>query len=227
MNYSEIIATLQNLIGIKPKQREIADILGIRVNVIGQRASRQSNFSAQDIKKIGDFFGVDLLHNKTFDRESHIDYLVNDYSQKNNKFNAGQDDIIADYFFNTFGSCGNGAFVLSDDKEKIRVPKVIIEYFSPYKQYSVINAVGDSMLPYINDKDKLIVEHWNGEQIKDNRIYVFRFGDNIFVKRLILNIKQIIIKSDNPEYKVMILDSSDLEQFEIIGQIVGLMRNTR
>lgn len=222
MKFKELKNKIECLTKLKITNKVIGDILELNPSQI---TARKGDVRISEIKKIEEYFGITIL---PFDKENYIDSLVNDYtSKKISEFKAGQDEIIADYFYNAFGSCGNGAFVLSEDKEKIRVPKVIIEYFSPCKKYSVINAVGDSMLPYINDNDKLIVEHWNGEQIKDNRIYVFRYGENIFVKRLVLNIKQIIIKSDNPEYKSMILENSDLDQFEIIGQIVGLMRNTR
>ena len=64
----------------------------------------------------------------------------------------------------------------------------------------------------------------NGEQISDNRIYVFRFGDNIFVKRLVLNIDQIVIKSDNKEYSTRNIEKDKLDDFQIIGRIVGIWR---
>ena len=88
----------------------------------------------------------------------------------------------------------------------------------------MINAVGDSMYPYIHDKDKLIIEHYCGEQIYDNSIYIFRYGDNLFVKRLVNNIKEIIIVSDNKLYSPIILKQNELEEFQIIGKVVGLIR---
>ena len=80
------------------------------------------------------------------------------------------------------------------------------------------------MTPYIYDRDKLVIEHWNGEQIRDNRVYIFRFGDNIFIKRLVLNIDQIIVKSDNKEYPVRHIEKQDAADFQIIGRIVGIWR---
>ena len=75
MQYQDIIQALQNLTGKKPKQREIADILGVRVNVIGQRASRGSEFSVDDIKKIGCYYNTDLFHK--YQKETpEIDIIV-------------------------------------------------------------------------------------------------------------------------------------------------------
>ena len=50
------------------------------------------------------------------------------------------------------------------------------------------------MVPIIDNGDKLIVEHWNGNQIQDNKIYVFCFNNEFFVKRLCKNLDEIIIK---------------------------------
>lgn len=80
------------------------------------------------------------------------------------------------------------------------------------------------MSPYILDKDRLIVEHYNGEQISDNKIYVFRYGENLFVKRLVLNIDQIVVKSDNKEYQSRNIEKQDMSEFQIIGKIVGIFR---
>ena len=87
-----------------------------------------------------------------------------------------------------------------------------------------INATGDSMTPYILDRDRLIVEHYDGSQIRDNKIYIFRYYDNIFVKRLVLNLDQIIVISDNEKYQQRTIERSEVDNFQIIGRIVGIFR---
>lgn len=137
-------------------------------------------------------------------------------------------EITLDYYPDIFGSCGTGEFVLSPEKQQIQVPdNVFFKKFSKTKKYSVINAYGDSMQPFIYSGDKLIVEHWNGEQIIDNQVYVFCYENEIFVKRLTKNINQLVIKSDNTFYDTIKLIGSDLNKIIIIGQIVGLMRDLR
>ena len=216
MRYDEILDSLQNLIKVRPKQREIAEILGLRTTVIGQRASRHSKFSVEDIKKIGDFYKVDLFQNKI------IPANMEEYQTE--VINISEDDIAADYYPETMGSCGNGVFTLSEHKEKILVPKKIIDGYSKSKTYSVINAYGDSMSPFIQDKDLLVVEPYTSEQIRDNRIYVFCYEDKIFVKRLVLNINQLFIKSDNPMYNPVTVDLKDNPNIHIIGRVSGIMR---
>ena len=80
------------------------------------------------------------------------------------------------------------------------------------------------MSPTINNGDKLIVEHWNGEQIQDNKIYVFCFNSEFFVKRLSKNLDEIIIKSDNPDYRVRTINGSTISELKVIGKIVGAIK---
>lgn len=159
--------------------------------------------------------------------EDKLEYLKNKYGsmlQSNI-----EESVFVDYYPDVFGSCGSGAFVLSERKEVLQVPKKLFTSFSPVKKYSVINAVGESMLPNIHDKDRLIVEHWEGGQIKDNRVYVFCYKDEIFVKRLIKNVDEIIIKSDNPDplYRARYIEKDDMNNVLIVGEIIGLMRDMR
>lgn len=207
MRHNEIISTLQNLTKVKPRQKDLALATGLSINTIGNRAVRNSDYNTDELKLIGKYFNVDLFKSLTSER------------------NLSENEIILDYYPEVFGSCGNGTFVLSECKEPIAVPRKCFTSFVGGKQYSVINAYGDSMMPYIHDKDKLIVEHWSGEQIRDNRVYVFRFGDNIFVKRLVQNINQIVVKSDNTIYDTMKIEAKDAGDLQIIGRIVGLMRD--
>lgn len=206
--YSLILDTLQNLMGFRPGHIDIAEILirsGVATqtdkkklaNALSNRLSNDGFLNDDEINAISIFYAVDLSI-------------------------TSADCIELDYYPDVFGSCGTGVFVPSEQKDKISLSKDSITDYSEYAQYSVINAIGDSMTPFIEDKDKLIVKHWNGEQIKDNSVYVFRYFDEIFVKRLSKNIDQIVIKSDNPTYDTRKITAS--KDFQIIGQIVGLLR---
>lgn len=209
MKYSQLLDSLQNLINIRPKQKDLATILDVSISVIGNRAVRDSNFSLEEIIKIEKAYSiVGLLTG------SVINAPVSDNC------------VDIDYFSDVWASCGTGAVVFEESKETISVPKTMIQNFSDSKKYSVINSRGDSMTPFIQDRDKLIVEHWQGGQIIDNCVYVFRYANELFVKRLVKNVTQIVIKSDNPLYRPIEIEGKDTD-FEVIGQIVGLMRDMR
>ncbi len=229
MKHSEILKTITKQTGSEPTQKEIADTLGLTRNAISSRAFRDKEYSVDELEKISKAFGVDLLQiswvkSKLSESDNSLEQIKNEILNKRLDYLEQKDSLEIDYYPEVFGSCGTGVFVPSETKERMEVPKRIIKNFSTIKKYSVINAYGDSMQPFIQDKDLLVVEHYNGEQIKDNRVYVFRFGDKIFVKRLVLNINQLIIKSDNREYEPIKIELDNNCDVQIIGQIVGLMR---
>lgn len=204
MKTSEALA---EIIGFKKRnisQHEIGNALGVTKQYIGQIINKE--LTIEQIKQLENYFNIDFTK-------------VN---------NLKENEFTLDYYPDIFGSCGTGEFVLSPEKQQIQVPEnVFFKKFSKVKKYSVINAQGDSMQPFIYSGDKLIVEHWNGEQIIDNQVYVFCYDNEIFVKRLTKNINQLVIKSDNTFYDVIKLTGDDLSKIIIVGQIVGLMRDLR
>ena len=218
MRHSELLCTLQNLTNRKITQREIADFLGCPTNTISNRAARNSDYSLEEVLFICEKLNLSL--NKV--------WKGNEINISNEIISNSDSDFQANYFPEVFGSCGGGAFVLSETKELINIPKVAVKAYNSIKSYSVINAYGDSMLPYIQDKDLLVVEHYdNGEQIRDNRIYVFCYNEQIFVKRLVKNVNELVIISDNPDkeiYKTIRLVKEEMNDIILIGEIVGLIR---
>ena len=213
MKHNELLERLQNLIPpdafgkpVKISQQMIADCLEIRQSAIGNRAVKNGDYSIEELVKIESVLGLP------------IGCLSGIQSNDN--------CVDLDYFSDVWASCGTGAVVFEETSEKLSVPTSLIQNYSKTNRYSVINSRGDSMTPFIQDRDKLIVEHWNGGQIIDNCIYVFRYANELFVKRLVKNITQIVIKSDNPLYEPIRITDKD-QDFEIIGQIVGLMRDLR
>lgn len=219
MKFSKAFKVLQNLSNAPVRPVDIATALGVSRSNINYKRDKDVELTDSDIKKLEDFFNISF----SIPKQYKTAYEILEKTEKS----MPEDCILLDYYPDVFGSCGGGSFVFSEQKEIIQVPRRCFQTFSNFKKYSVINAIGDSMTPYIIDHDKLIVEHWNGEQIRDNRIYIFRFGDNIFIKRLVLNIDQIIVKSDNKEYPVRHIEKEDMKEFEIIGRIVGIWREEK
>lgn len=206
MLYNDVLHTLQNLTKTKVSQESIANALGLKQTTISGRASRNSDFSLDELIML----------------ERALALPIGSVSGIQSNDNC----IDLDYFSDVWASCGTGAVVFEEASEKLSVPTSLIQNYSKSNKYSVINARGDSMQPFLQDRDKLIVEHWNGGQIIDNCIYVFRYANELFVKRLVKNITQIVIKSDNPLYEPIKITDKD-QDFEVIGQIVGLMRDLR
>lgn len=209
--HSELLDTLQNLTGKRPTQQLIANAIGCDLSKINKRASRNSKYSVEDLIKIGNYFNVELIDNNTTAK------VISSYSNE---------DIIAIDFYSDFSLCiKDGKFVFPKDKIIFNIPKNNISSYSENKYYFIILANGNSMEPDIKDGDKLIIEQTNTNLIKDDRIYVFYYNNNIFVKRLYDNIDEIIVKSDNSNFASKFIKKEKMQDFHIIGSVIGLIRN--
>lgn len=203
MKLEELLTILSKKTDSYVNQSLLAESLGITRQTVSNRIKNESQVTVSELKKIEDYFGVDLF-NSNEDNNSDI--------------------IKIDYYTDVFASCGNGNIIFSEEKIKLPISTLLIEGFSRQKKYSIINASGNSMSPTIDNGDKLIVEHWFGNQIQDNKVYVFCFNNEFFVKRLSKNLDEIIIKSDNPEYRIRTINGSTVENLSLVGKIVGVIK---
>lgn len=200
MKLDELLSILSKRVGIAVNQSMLADALGITRQTISNRIKNESEVTVSELKKVEEFFNV-------------------------NMFGEVPDDITyIDYYTDVFASCGEGSIVFSSEKTKLPISTSMISGYSKNKLYSMINATGNSMAPTIDNGDKLIVEHWSGNQIQDNKIYVFCYNGEFFVKRLSKNLDEIIIKSDNPEYRVRTIGGKSVMDLILIGKIVATIK---
>ncbi len=202
MKVKDLTGLITQKTGYPVNQSMIADILGVTRQTISNRIKTDSELTVAELIKIEDKFKIDLLGNN------------------------GSDSIQMFYYQDVFASCGDGNIIFSEDKIPISISKLFISNFSSNKQYSLINASGNSMSPFINTGDKLIIEHKSGnEQINDDRIYVFCYKNEFFVKRLSKNIDELIVKSDNSDYRTRVIRDEDLNDVNVIGEVVGIIRS--
>ena len=200
MKLDELLSILSKRVGIAVNQSMLADALGITRQTISNRVKNESEVTVSELKKVEEFFNISM-------------------------FGEMPDDITyIDYYTDVFASCGDGSIVFSSEKTKLPISTSMINGYSKNKLYSMINATGNSMAPTIDNGDKLIVEHWSGNQIQDNKIYVFCYNGEFFVKRLSKNLDEIIIKSDNPEYRVRTIGGKSIMDLILIGKIVATIK---
>lgn len=203
MKLDELLKLITENHNIAINQTILAESLGITRQTVSNRLKTGSEVTVSELRKIEEYFGLSLFFNR-----------------KNN------DDIITvDYYKDVFASCGNGSIVFSEEKAQLSLSESLIQGFSRQKKYSIINASGNSMSPTIEQGDKLIVEHWVDNQIQDNKIYVFCFNNEFFVKRLSKNLDEVIIKSDNADYRTRTISGNTINDLVLVGKIVGIIKS--
>ena len=86
----------------------------------------------------------------------------------------------------------------------------------------VVFAKGESMEPTIHNNNTILVDT-SDKDLKDSSIYVLRFGDELYAKRLQKRFDgSIELISDNKEYKDQIVRPDELDQLAIIGKVVWI-----
>ncbi len=204
MKLNELIIIISNQLGEQINQSMLAESLGITRQTVSNRIKNDSEVTVSELNKAEEYFKIKLFSQNKNSLDESVTYI--------------------DYYTDVFASCGNGSIVFSSEKKKLPIATTMIQGYSKHKLYSMINATGNSMAPTIDNGDKLIVEHWNGEQIQDNKVYVFCYNNEFFVKRLSKNIDEIIIKSDNPEYRARTISSKSFNDLILIGKIVSVIK---
>jgi phage repressor protein C with HTH and peptisase S24 domain len=208
MQYHELTERLQKLTNTKISQQAIGNILGLAQTAISSRIKSGKIFNVGELIEIERAMGLPV------GCLSGVEY--------------NDSNIELEYYPDVFGSCGTGCMVFNEASEKISVTKDIITNYSASNQYSIIVARGRSNEPTIMNEDKLVVEHVKDNAIIDNQLYVFSYEGQIYVKRLIKNIDELVIISDNPDkevYRTQYVTKNNINNVNIIGKIVGLIRD--
>lgn len=121
-------------------------------------------------------------------------------------------------------STGHGA--LNDDnpvKRHLAFRRKWLQYRKlNEKDLAVVFAGGDSMEPTIHNNNTILVDV-SDVQLKDSSIYVLRFGDELYAKRLQQCFDgSVLLISDNKEYSDQVIKPDELEQLNIIGKVVWI-----
>lgn len=202
MKINEIFEILHKKTGNVVTQSILAKSLGVTRQSISNRIKNYSELTVSELEKIEKFFDIKIMQACVDDKMINVDFYPE-----------------------VFASCGMGTVTFSEEKFIVQLPKTLFLTYSESKKYSMICAKGDSMSPSIDSGDRLIVQHWDNSQIVDNKVYVFCYKSEFFVKRLSKNVDEIIIKSDNPNYNIRVIKGEDMNDLHIIGQVVGIVRN--
>ena len=188
MKIDELIKLISYKSGNFVSQSMLAESLGITRQTVSNRIKNQSEVTVSELQKAENYFCVKLFDSA--DSEQGVIYV--------------------DYYSDVFASCGGGSIVFSSSKTKLPLSASMIRGYSKSKLYSMINATVNSMSPTIEVGDKLIVEHWNCEQIQDDKIYVFCYNERLYCKYLSYNVNQIIVRSANKDYPTRFIEKENM-----------------
>ncbi|HDL1190981.1 TPA: helix-turn-helix domain-containing protein [Mannheimia haemolytica] len=131
-----------------------------------------------------------------------------------------------------YASAGNGSFVTGDLTAYTHAVEFENAYFAQVfqranaKGLSIINVNGDSMEPTIGNGDLLFVDTTKSAYQGDG-VYVFSYGENLYVKRLQFAGDELLVISDNPLYKEWRITSENEHKFQIHGKVEFMQGHIR
>lgn len=83
-----------------------------------------------------------------------------------------------------------------------------------------MKAAGDSMSPWVNDGDAVVID-LSDKEIRDGKPYAIRYSDELRIKNVHKRFDGgLILRSINPLYAEEAIPPADLEHIEIIGRVV-------
>jgi transcriptional regulator with XRE-family HTH domain len=141
----------------------------------------------------------------------------------------GEDYVLIPHL-DVKGSCGRGDE--NPHRPLVKLMKVAKEWLRIHAPFASINhlhiilADGDSMEPTIKNGDLLLVDT-SQREIRSDAVFVFRYQDEVFVKRMQRISHGLRILSDNPAYPPFEILGEDTEGLSVIGRVytVGLFKN--
>lgn len=85
---------------------------------------------------------------------------------------------------------------------------------------ALITVKGDSMEPTLSPNDLILID-LRKNYVADNAVYVLQYDGSLLVKRIqrLMN-GSVIIKSDNPEYKIEELSADQAKKLNVLGVVV-------
>lgn len=92
------------------------------------------------------------------------------------------------------------------------------------KDLAIVWAKGDSMEPTIHNNDTLVV-HMGRNKPQDGHIYIFRNGEELFVKRYQSALGSWRLISDNSIYDKLDIPKHEQHNFEVVGQVVHIAKD--
>ena len=178
-------------------QQKLGDILGTSGGYIGLVENNRSTISKENIEKLEKFFGEPIM-----EKMKYIKFPL---------------------IKNIRASAGTGCYVYNEHETEIyEIPETMIKNINVnINESDFIIVSGDSMFPYLNNGDKILVDK-SKTTIIDGKLYVIRESDRIIVKRVQKLPEGIRVISDNKEFKPYTLK----EDFRICGQVLLIIRET-
>lgn len=203
----------------------VKNSLDIRSDAALARLLKESpaSFNAKKIRGTIDLIRLrELYETNSADPKILDDYLVNSNSHDKKSENGPADLYRTIPEYNVRVSAGHGQFMgIEQIKQEVQIPR---QWLPVNGKVGIVRVEGDSMTPTISNGDSVVVEFDSG--YTSDGLYLIRVEDSAYVKRIQREFGSLRIISDNPLYRELTVESSDGNDFGLIGRVALIIRKT-
>lgn len=195
----KIIQKMMDFFGVS-KMEEVAVILGYSPSTINTWHTKGITKSV--LKRF------ELISSKKLD---------NQIMKEKHKITQTTPQHTIKYYPNIRVSAGYGIANFEEEFELIDATFLNTFNLANVKNLEMVQVQGDSMLPYIEDGEFIILERKS--DFKNGEIIVFNLNDNIYIKQAlrIPNQNKISCISKNPLFPSFDIEGDDLNKMQLIG----------
>lgn len=224
---SDLSSRLSDLLAKKKlSMNEFAKMVGVTQPAIAKIVNGETR-SPKNIVEIANTLGVDVQWLKTGKGKApdFANFSENQTAYEN-------ETTLRVEVLDIYASAGNGSFVMGDLTSYTQAVEFENAYFAQVfqrasaKGLSIINVEGDSMEPTIGNGDLLFVDTTKSAYQGDG-VYVFSYGENLYVKRLQFAGDTLLVISDNPLYKEWTITAENEHKFQIHGKVEFMQGHIR
>ncbi len=121
-------------------------------------------------------------------------------------------------------SAGGGSFEINGDVEGYYAfRREWLQKKGNPKQMVLMDVVGDSMEPAIQEHDTVLIDQ-SQQELMAGRIYALGIEDTVMIKRIEKHPGKLVLISSNPNYSPIFIQGEELETVRIIGALVWIGR---
>ncbi|WP_152342865.1 S24 family peptidase [Rheinheimera sp. KL1] len=149
------------------------------------------------------------------------------YTADNSEINQFMNEFVLIPGYSVQVSAGHGSTAMEGME-----PSRFLAYRKKWLKYRgfgekdlvIVWAKGDSMEPTIHNNDTLVINTSRKKPL-DGQIFVIRFEESLWVKRVQIRANSWVLISDNALYPPIEIKHEEQSNFEIVGQVVNISKD--
>lgn len=206
-------------VGLRPA--EVADKLGVKVQAISNWENGHALPSEDNIKMMARLFNI---------RPRYLEFGIDEaeairMAHKEKVVSAREHEFIEVPLYDDIKvAAGDGDISFVGDEQETKPLAFRRDFFTSRgldrTKAKCLRVGGDSMSPYLQDGDVVLIQYEPGTRVKDGHCYAIRYGQGLRIKRLKVRLDGgLDLISDNDKYDVEVVRPDEMQYVTVLGEV--------